>query len=473
MILGPHVIGPPSSFGAMLAERRPAAVLYLDPSDTVPWLAPLTVGRFWHDVSDQERMLNDPVASGIILADRCIESSRHNGITVWQGLNEPPVHNYDTVQRLCQLELARVQRLEEAGLTAAVLAFSVGWPAENMETRKLTNEWYAPLMSRLDPRHYVMFHQYWRSTGPLHRDSLDPDGHPSLVDRQRHWIWPHPIIIGECGIDIGGQAGDGWKSHCPPSMNLEAWADIYIDQCRQFQQLLSTDQRVRAGFIYTHGQYGWWSFETGDHWRQFAPLYAETLPEPEPVERIRVKLADGSIADMELETYLRGVLPAEMFPSWDMEALKAQAVAARTYAKIAMANPRHADEGADICTGVHCQAYNADRIDPRTDLAVELTRGQVILYDGKLANAYYSATCGGQTRSNAEVWGGDPLPWLQSVECIHKGGRYGHGVGMCQWGAHDMAENGDDYITILKHYYTGITVAGIDSRNYIPFAGSQ
>jgi len=467
MIFGPHhVIGPPSTFGDMIKDRKPAAVLYLDPSDSVPWLAPLTVGRFWIDTPVQDEMLNDPVASGIALADRCIESSRHNGITIWQGLNEPPAYNYDTVQRLCQLELARVQRLEEAGLTAAVLAFGVGWPAEDMTTRKLTNEWYAPLMSRLDMRHYVMFHQYWRPTGPLHRDSLDPDGYPSLVDRQRHWTWPHNIIIGECGIDIGGQSGDGWKGHCPPYMNLEAWCDIYVDQCRDFQRLLSTDKRVKAGWIYTHGQYGWWSFETGDHWRQFAPLYSETLPEPIPEpepERIRVKLADGSIADIELEEYLRGVVPAEMYPSWDMEALQAGAVWARAYA-IASRRLHREAWGFDVYADTRSQGYNPALIHPRTDQAVKDTAGIVLVRDGEVLFSEYKAYCG---RADCLKCNGQP-------GTTTKKNPDGHWPGQgCQWGAAYLAGLGYTWDAICKAYYANIQIVDYRSSDYTPFAGNR
>jgi stage II sporulation protein D len=177
--------------------------------------------------------------------------------------------------------------------------------------------------------------------------------------------------------------------------------------------------------------------------------------------KIRVLMPDGSVAVMNLEVYLRGVVPTEMPWSWPLEALKAQAVAARTYAMGAIAHSRHADRGADICTDVHCQAYNASRINDRTDLAIELTRGQVVAYDGELARTFYSANCGGRTRSNKSVWGGDPLPYLLPVDCVHPGPKYGHGVGMCQWGAHDMAQQGADYVTILKHYYTGVEIENV------------
>ena len=186
------------------------------------------------------------------------------------------------------------------------------------------------------------------------------------------------------------------------------------------------------------------------------------LPAPPPPpdgKRIRVLMPDGTVQTMAIEEYLRGVVPAEMPSSWPLEALKAQAVAARSYAQAAVNAPRHAAENADVCTTVHCQAYNPARINPTTDQAVEATRDQVLLYAGQLATGYYSANCGGQTRANEDVWGGSPRPYLRSVPCINPGPKNGHGVGMCQWGAHDMAERGESYIAILKHYYTDVALS--------------
>ena len=186
---------------------------------------------------------------------------------------------------------------------------------------------------------------------------------------------------------------------------------------------------------------------------EIAPLQ----PSP-PGKAIRVLMPDKTVRVMELEEYLRGVVAAEMPHTWPLEALKAQAVAARSYAMAAIARPRHHPE-ADVCTTTHCQAYNEARINSNCDLAVRQTRGQVILYNNQLATAYYCANCGGHTLGNETVWGGPPLPYLRPVPCINPGPKKGHGVGMCQWGAHDMAMRGDNYEAILKHYYTGIRLS--------------
>jgi Stage II sporulation protein/Carboxypeptidase regulatory-like domain len=187
------------------------------------------------------------------------------------------------------------------------------------------------------------------------------------------------------------------------------------------------------------------------------PSQPTTPPVPSP-KTIRLLMPDGSVRVLAVEEYLRGVVAAEMSPSWPLEALKAQAVAARSYAMISVQYPRHRPD-ADICTTTHCQAYNESRINPNSDQAVQATSSQVILYQNQLAIAYYSANCGGTTVGNETIWGGSPLPYLRPVKCINPGPKNGHAVGMCQWGAHDMAKRGDSYVTILKHYYTGITLS--------------
>jgi hypothetical protein len=131
-------------------------------------------------------------------------------------------------------------------------------------------------------------------------------------------------------------------------------------------------------------------------------------------------------------------------------------VAARSYAATSRA---HLDKGADICTTQHCQVWRNVRY-PNTDAAVDETRGQVIVYGGQIARAYYFAHCDGRTRDVAQVWRQD-LPYCRSVACeCGFTSLYGHGVGMCQEGACAMARRGASYREILKHYYTGVEIVG-------------
>lgn len=116
------------------------------------------------------------------------------------------------------------------------------------------------------------------------------------------------------------------------------------------------------------------------------------------------------VNELDLEDYLSCVVPAEMPPSYRPEALKAQAVAARTYAVSRRGS--HAREQADLCDGPHCQVYTgADARRPATSTAVADTRGLVALWQGKPIQALYSGDCGGCTRDS----GRKDAPYLASV----------------------------------------------------------
>lgn len=179
-------------------------------------------------------------------------------------------------------------------------------------------------------------------------------------------------------------------------------------------------------------------------------------------EMVRVVMPDGAVKVMEMEEYLKGVLPPEMGPNGPLEALRAQAVAARTYAARAVEYPRHRERNADLCTTTHCQVWRSTR-HPATDAAVEATRSIVAAYDNEIIGAYYFGHCNGHTKNSEDVWSA-VLPYCRSVPCIAVyPDFYGHGVGMCQRGAMAMAERGANFVGILTHYYTGITV--VDGRS--------
>ncbi|MBR4192838.1 MAG: stage II sporulation protein D [Oscillospiraceae bacterium] len=259
-------------------------------------------------------------------------------------------------------------------------------------------------------------------------------------------------------------------------------------------------------------------------------------------------LADGQVVRMDLHRYLTGALLAEMPLSFSEEALKAQAVACRTYALRSCLHRRHPE--AAVCTDSGCcQGWlDPDRADPanraRAEAMVRATDGLAIYYQGALIDATFFSCSGGQTEAAAAVWGSD-LPYLQAVQSpgeenaahfsdefrvpladfraaleeldpeicldgppeswvggltetpgggvdeIILGGRpfrgkllrkrfglrstaftlelngeeavfrtrgYGHRVGMSQYGAEAMARAGNDFMTILKWYYTGVEI---------------
>jgi stage II sporulation protein D len=256
------------------------------------------------------------------------------------------------------------------------------------------------------------------------------------------------------------------------------------------------------------------------------------------------------INDLDIEKYLKGVIAAEIPHAWEFEALKAQAVAARTYAlyqkRTAGTRPYH------ILATVNSQVYhgvNGER--PNAVRAVRDTKGLVIDYKGELIPAFYHANCGGHTEDADELWGID-VPYLKGVDCecqrivedglwekrisafsvadalrrlgygvgvlsdlnihtitpagrvkhvavssggatalisgdtlrtalgntaipsvffelellgdevVFSGRGRGHGVGLCQWGAKEMAQRGHDFKSILAHYYPGTRLSRIE-----------
>lgn len=281
------------------------------------------------------------------------------------------------------------------------------------------------------------------------------------------------------------------------------------------------------------------------------------LTKPLEKEEITVYFAETKkVKKMPLETYLVGVVAGEMPANFPLEALKAQAVAARTYTlrrTRGAPNPQHPQ--AAVCTDPnHCQAWKSKwemcRIwGPGAFLfpyqkirkAVRETKGMVITYEGKLIDPVYHSTCGGRTASAKEVWGFE-VPYLVSVPCpgdenspyyrqersftlaelsallgqpltapdllgaaiertasgrvktarlraatytgeelrrilrlpstnfflrvegeevIFEAMGYGHGVGMCQYGARQMAKEGKTFVEILRYYYPGTEIGSL------------
>ena len=261
----------------------------------------------------------------------------------------------------------------------------------------------------------------------------------------------------------------------------------------------------------------------------------------------RVKKKNGGLLvvnEVDLERYLQGVVPAEMSPKWEMEALKTQAVISRTYALYQ--RQERAGRDFDLAGSVLGQVYNGESAgDRRADSAIEQTRGMVLTYQGELVLSFFHSTSAGPTEDASERWDIDrpylkgvscpldrdsphyhwerpialqaveeglrkigypletiatlsPLQWsragrLLTVRILHSGGElilkaeelrkalgyqalpsthfkidsfgkellfsgmgYGHGVGLCQWGAKVMAERGLKFEEILRYYYPGV-----------------
>ncbi len=250
------------------------------------------------------------------------------------------------------------------------------------------------------------------------------------------------------------------------------------------------------------------------------------------------------------EDYIKGILYHESSHYWPLEALKAQAVSCRTFALYQMRENLAKDY--DVTSDIYSQVYGGKTSERyRTNKAVEETKSEVLVYQGKVFPAYYHATCGGSTEDAALLWNTDILPlkvvlcgfcresphynWhlvlpqskiidelskagyngfkkIKNIEIIEKdlsgrnktlklitdkkdirisakdfrniigpnvirstkfnleiadgdavfiGFGWGHGVGLCQWGAYFMAKQGYNYQDILKFYYPGTDIETI------------
>ncbi len=122
---------------------------------------------------------------------------------------------------------------------------------------------------------------------------------------------------------------------------------------------------------------------------------------------------------LNVEEYLKGVVPAELPPSYfdEIEAQKAQAIAARTYALKNLG--QYNDLGFDLLATPSSQVYlGLSAESPLSSRAVEETRSEVAVYGGKLINALYMSTCGGATEDVEAMFEGGPMPYLKSTECV-------------------------------------------------------
>lgn len=193
---------------------------------------------------------------------------------------------------------------------------------------------------------------------------------------------------------------------------------------------------------------------------------------------------EGSIVTVPFEDYLKGVVAAEISNA-PLEACKAQAVAARTFAY-----PSARDGKVITDTGAKDQAYFAARMDNRKTYPIALqgvedTAGLVLTYQGKHIgkNAHYSSANNGSTKNKRYKWpqGADvpylvlrPDNWtwqeLQRREMAKETIRYGHGVGLSQYGAMYAARQGIGFLEILAFYYPGCEVVNINTPAQMPVA---
>ena len=115
-----------------------------------------------------------------------------------------------------------------------------------------------------------------------------------------------------------------------------------------------------------------------------------------------------------VDDYLRSVVPEEMPVDWPAEAIKAQSVAARSFALAS--SGRHAGEGYDLCTTTHCQLYTGTAAEKSaSNAAIKATRGEVLTYGGKPIEALFHTDSGGMTENSEDVWGSH-VPYLRAAK---------------------------------------------------------
>jgi stage II sporulation protein D len=251
------------------------------------------------------------------------------------------------------------------------------------------------------------------------------------------------------------------------------------------------------------------------------------------------------INELPIEDYVKEVVMAEVGSNWEMEALKTQAVLARTYG--VYQKKINGDSLFHLTSSVLHQAYKGNSSDIRVAYAVENTAGEILIFNGRPIEPFYHSTCGGRTENPEDVFGRS-YPYLKSVESnceispywvwerriplteigkalniarikeitvksytstkrikeltivhdsgttaikatdlrkaigwsripstnftitkdedsvIFEGKGYGHGVGLCQWSALQMAREGKNYKEILSFFYPGTTIQLYESR---------
>lgn len=173
--------------------------------------------------------------------------------------------------------------------------------------------------------------------------------------------------------------------------------------------------------------------------------------------RLEIRQKNGHLAaivEMDREIAVASIVAAEGSGA-PFEMLKAQAVVARSF--LIAARGRH--HGFDFCDTTHCQYLGAfPKAGSAARRAQEETRGLALRYEDRVVAAFYSANCGGHTRTLADAgWQVAGYPYF-AVDCPASGAVSGHRIGMCQSGAMVMARRGANFRDILAHFFPASTL---------------
>ena len=166
-----------------------------------------------------------------------------------------------------------------------------------------------------------------------------------------------------------------------------------------------------------------------------------------------------------LEDYIAGVVPYEISPTWDYEALRAFAVTVRSYT--ARNRRRHRDYGFDVCNTTHCQVYRGiGSANDNVYAAVAATKGMVLTYEGSIVPAYYSSSTGGYTAGGNDTWGGSEAAYLTPTYTPwERYSEYANGLWSVEVDAAELAEH------LRNKGYTALTGQRITDIQINSFSG--
>ena len=166
-----------------------------------------------------------------------------------------------------------------------------------------------------------------------------------------------------------------------------------------------------------------------------------------------------------LEDYIAGVVPYEISPTWDYEALRAFAITVRSYT--ARNRRRHRDYGFDVCNTTHCQVYRGiGSANDNVYAAVAATKGMVLTYEGSIVPAYYSSSTGGYTAGGNDTWGGSEAAYLTPTYTPwERYSEYANGLWSVEVDAAELAEH------LRNKGYTALTGQRITDIQINSFSG--
>ncbi len=164
---------------------------------------------------------------------------------------------------------------------------------------------------------------------------------------------------------------------------------------------------------------------------------------------------------VDMEDYVKGVLPYEFGTWWPSETFKAGAIAVRSYAMAYAKSSAYSKFGFELVNSSGCQVYSGRKSTDisgyaTTDAAVDATKNMYLTYDGAVCYCMYGSSNGGATKAGNYAY---LTAKTDPYDAESTSGYGGHGIGMSQWGAYIMAKNHNlNYLDILGFYYTGTTV---------------